>query len=409
MMAGETTSELFMNYPTPIRVVHVVDSLAPGGLENGVVNVANGLHEDGFEIGAACLRFRGEFAERMPVPERVVVMGKVDGFSWAAVRALRRQLLEVRADVVHTHNLGTLIYGALATFGGRTHPIVHGEHGQLQDGELTKKRRLQYRLLFPLCHRVHAVSGGVRDQLSTLGLDTGGKILVTLNGVDGNRFRPASDVGAAKVGVGLPADSLTVGIVGRLVALKRHRLLFRAFELLAGELPELHLLVVGDGGTDRESLIEEMKSHPLASRLHWAGHREDLERYYPAMDLLAAPSEVEGLSNAVLEAMSCAVPVLAHRACGNSEVIRHGQDGFLEDIKDAETFATQLRGILSDRARLRHCGTAALETVRARFSMEAMIREYRQLYRDAAGHKLPVNQSGDPAVEARRREPEREK
>lgn len=374
-----------MKHPSPIRVVHVVDSLAPGGLENGVVNVANSLHGKGFEIGAACLRFRGEFAERMPDPARVVVMGKVEGFSWAALGALRRHLKETGADVVHTHNLGTLIYAALATLGGRTHPIVHGEHGQLQDSELSKKRRLQYRLLYPLCHRVHTVSAGVRDQLSSLGLDSGGRILVTLNGVDCRRFRPADDAGKAKVDVGLPADSQIVGIVGRLVALKRHRMLFRAFELLADEFPRLHLLVVGDGGADRDDLIQEMKSHPVAARLHWAGHREDLERYYPAMDLLAAPSEIEGLSNAVLEAMACAVPVLAHQACGNSEVIRDGEDGFLEDIKDTEALAGQLRKILMDPDRLLRCGAAARETVRNRFSLEAMIRDYQLLYRDAAG------------------------
>jgi len=369
-----------MKDPPLLRVVHVVDSLAPGGLENGVVNVARCLHGNGFEIGVACLRFRGEFAERMPDPDSVVAMGKTEGFSWAVVRALRQHLCETGADVVHTHNLGTLIYAALATFGGMTHPIVHGEHGQLQKEELTWKRILQYQLLFPVCHRVHAVSFGVCDQLRSLGLDPGGRIVVTLNGVDCVRFRPAGDAGEAKAAVGLPGDSRVVGIVGRLVALKRHRLLFGAFERLAGEFPDLHLLVVGDGGADRDALIEEMKSHPHSPRLHWAGHREDLERYYPAMDLLAAPSEVEGLSNAVLEAMACEVPVLAHQACGNSEVIRHGEDGFLETIQDDAALADHLRELLGDRNRLRSCGLSARETVERRFSMDAVVDEYRQLY-----------------------------
>jgi glycosyltransferase involved in cell wall biosynthesis len=368
-----------------IRVLHVVDSLAPGGLENGIVNVARRLHGDGFEIGVACLRFRGDFAERMPDPARVVVMGKTDGFSREAVRALRRHLRESRAHVVHTHNLGTLIYGALATHGGRTHPIIHGEHGQLQRDELSAKRILQYRLLYPLCHRVHAVSAGVRDQLRGLGLDRRGKILVTLNGVDCERFRPAAEPGPSKEAIGLPGNALVVGIVGRLVALKRHRLLFEAFARLAPEFPDLHLLVVGDGGADRESIIGEMRRHPRADRLHWAGHRDDLERYYPAMDLLAAPSEIEGLSNAVLEAMACAVPVLGHRACGNSEVIRHGEDGFLEEIRDADSLVSILRSLLSDRDRVRRCGTAARETVAARFSMDSMARDYRNLYLRARG------------------------
>jgi glycosyltransferase involved in cell wall biosynthesis len=366
-----------------VTIVHVVDSLAPGGLENGVVNVACRIHEGGFLIGAACLRLRGEFSVRMPDPERVAVMGKGDGFSWSAVRALRRYLRESNADLVHTHNLGTLIYAVLATGGGRTHPIVHGEHGQLQAPDLTRKRLLQRRWLFPLCRSVHTVSGGLRDHFVDLGLDPHRRIVVTPNGVDCERFRPVDDSNAAKVALGLPPDGLVVGIVGRLVALKRHELLFEALERLAASVPMLHLLVVGDGGADRESLIRAMETHPQAERLHWLGHRDDLERCYPAMDLLAAPSEVEGLSNAVLEAMACGVPVLAHRACGNAEVIRDREDGFLAEIRNGEGLADQIADLFGTPDKLRRAGRAARLAVYERFSMEAMVDRYRQLYSEA--------------------------
>ena len=372
-----------MKYPAPIRIVHVVDSLAPGGLENGVVNVAKGLHGKGFEIAAACLRFRGEFADRMPDPLRVAVMGKGKGFSWEAVRALRRHLREAGADIVHTHNLGTLIYAVLATRGGTTHPIVHGEHGQLQTPDITRKRLLQRRWLFPLCRSVHTVSSGLRDHLQELGLDPRHRIVVTPNGVDCERFCPADDPSAARAALDLPPEAIVVGIVGRLVALKRHELLFEALERLAGTIPKLHLLVVGDGGADREALIHAMEAHPQAARLRWVGHRDDLERCYPAMDLLAAPSEVEGLSNAVLEAMACAVPVLAHQACGNSEVIRDGVNGFLGEIQNGADLASQLGDLLSSPERLRRIGQAARGTVQERFSIEAMVEGYRRLYKEA--------------------------
>lgn len=375
-----------MSSPLPeVRVLHVLDSLAPGGLENGVVNVARRLQGDGFDIHSACLRFRGDFAERMPEPEKVAVMGKTGGFSAKAVMALRRHMKTVRAEVLHSHNLGTLIYAALASLGGRSCPIVHGEHGQVQKQDLTPKRLLQRKWLFRLCHSVHVVSSSVRDNLQELGLDPQKKIVVTPNGVDSARFCPPPDRAAARVTVGLPADATVVGIVGRLVALKRHELLFAAFEKMAPGQPGLHLLVVGDGGADRDRLVAAMKNHPFASRLHWAGHQNDLPKYYQAMDLLAAPSEIEGLSNAVLEAMACAVPVLAHSACGNAEVIEDGKSGFLTDIQDAATLARCLEAPLRDAALLAACGRGARETVLGRYSMEAMADCYRRLYRSAAG------------------------
>jgi len=373
-----------MSTASTVRVLHVLDSLAPGGLENGVVNVAQRLNGQGFDIHSACLRFRGDFAERMPEPNKVVVMGKVAGFSLKAVLALRRHIRQTQADVIHSHNLGTLIYAALATFGGRTHPIVHGEHGQVQKQDLTPKRLAQRRWLFKICQSVHVVSSSVRDNLQELGLDPQKKIVVTPNGVDSQRFSPAPDLASAKQDLGLPGDSIVIGIVGRLVALKRHEMLFAAFEKLASQWPNLRLLVVGDGGADRDRLIAAMQSHPYATRILWAGHQNDLPKYYRAMDLLAAPSEIEGLSNAVLEAMACAVPVLAHSACGNAEVIEDGLTGFLSDINNADTLATCIEITLRNPDLLTRCGAGARETVLSRYSMEAMADCYRRLYREAA-------------------------
>jgi glycosyltransferase involved in cell wall biosynthesis len=367
-----------------VRVLHVLDSLAPGGLENGVVNVAQRLQGQGFDIHSACLRFRGDFAERMPAPEKVVVMGKTTGFSLKAVLALRKHIRQTQSQVIHSHNLGTLIYAVLATLGGRTHPIVHGEHGQVQSQDLTPKRLAQRKWLFKLCHKVHVVSSSVRDNLQELGLDPGKNIVVTPNGVDSQRFSPPVDKAMAKSLLNLPPDAIVVGIVGRLVNLKRHDMLFVAFEKMAAEWPKLHLLVVGDGGADRERLIEVMKNHPVADRLHWVGHQNDLAKYYRAMDLLAAPSEIEGLSNAVLEAMACAVPVLAHSACGNAEVIEDGLTGFLADIQDVDTLIQCLEKPLKTPTLLAECGAGARDTVLSRYSMEAMSDCYRRLYREAA-------------------------
>jgi glycosyltransferase involved in cell wall biosynthesis len=373
-----------MSTTPTVRVLHVLDSLAPGGLENGVVNVAQRLNGQGFDIHSACLRFRGDFAERMPEPAKVVVMGKTGGFSLKAVLALRKHIRKTQAEVIHSHNLGTLIYAALATLGGLTHPIVHGEHGQVQKQDLTPKRLAQRRWFFRLCHSVHVVSSSVRDNLQELGLDPQKKIVVTPNGVDSERFSPAPDRAVAKQELGLPGDAIVVGIVGRLVALKRHEMLFAAFEKLAPQWPSLRLLVVGDGGADRDHIIGLMKAHPYVDRILWAGHQNDLPKYYRAMDLLAAPSEIEGLSNAVLEAMACAVPVLAHSACGNAEVIEDGLTGFLSDIHDANTLAACIESPLKDSALLARCGAGARETVLKRYSMEAMADCYRRLYRDAA-------------------------
>ncbi len=370
--------------PSPLRVIHVLDSLAPGGLENGVVNVARKLHGDGFDIHAACLRFRGDFADRMPDQSRIVVLGKTTGFSFKAAFALFTYLRRSGAHVVHSHNLGTLIYAVVATCGGLLWPIVHGEHGQLQPFDLTKKRLWQRRVLFRLCKSIHVVSSSVRENLADLGLVSRSKVVVTPNGVDCDRYAPAPSKNEARVAVGFEAHHRVIGIVGRLVALKRHRMLMESIATLAPSMPDLRLLIVGDGGEDREEILAAMSANPFAERIKWTGHQNDLRPFYQAMDLLAAPSEIEGLSNAVLEAMACAVPVLAHSACGNAEVIDNNTNGFLRQLDDAQILADELRAVLSNDPQLVRCGTAARRTVQERFSMEAMLAGYRKLYSAAA-------------------------
>jgi len=368
-----------------VRVLHVVDSLAPGGMENGVVNLSQRMQGNGFDFHAACLRHKGDFASRMANPAQVVVMGKTSGFSLQTVLNLRSHIRTIRPDLVHSHNLGALIYAALATFGGLTPPVVHGEHGQLRASDTAGKRLWQRRILFAFCRRVHVVSAGLRDNLHQWGLRSWHSIVPTPNGVDTTRFAPPVDGERDKLRkeLGFESTDQVVGIVGRLVALKRHRMLLEAFTELAAEFPRLHLLVVGDGGEDREGLITAMREHPLATRVHWVGHQDDLPRFYQAMDLLTAPSELEGLSNAVLEAMATGLPVLGHVACGNAEVIQNGQNGLLSSLNSPHELAAALRAALYDHSTLRKLGQSARESVLRDYSMEAMVSGYARLYRSA--------------------------
>ena len=320
----------------------------------------------------------------MPRQDRVVVLGKTSGFSPGAAFRLWRYLRKSDAHVVHSHNLGTLIYAVLATAGGTLRPIVHGEHGQIQKHDLTPKRLRQRSLLFRCCQRIHVVASGVRDNLVQLGLCDRTRVVVTPNGVDCERYSPAASKESARAQAGFAPEHRVIGIVGRLVALKRHIMLMEAFAKIAPGLPELRLLIVGDGGDDKESILAAMRQNPFADRIVWAGHQNDLKPWYQAMDVLAAPSEIEGLSNAVLEAMACGVPVLAHSACGNAEVIEDNLSGLLRQLDSADQLATELEDALSDPARVQELGEKAREAVQRKFSMEAMLDSYRMLYREAA-------------------------
>jgi len=369
-----------------VRVLHVVFSLDAGGMENGVVNVSRALEQRGFEFHACCLSRAGKFAERFPNPGRVHVLGKTEGFSLRTIRALAACIRGVAPDVIHTHNFGPLIYTALAA-PGRKNRILHGEHAELTPAELAPRRKLLRKFLYHRVARVHAVSPSLRDKLISQGFPAK-KIRLVVNGVDCAQFVPGPR-GEARAATGLPPEAVVLGLVGRFGEFKRHTEMIAAFERLPADGRDLRLVFIGSGGPLESSVRERAAASPCASRIQIAGFQEDPRPWYRSLDLLVLPSVNEGLSNALLEAMACGVPALAHAACGNADVITDSANGFLRDLGSPEALDIALAEALRSPNRLPALGQAARATAEAGFSIEATVAGYERLYRDLAGKSSP--------------------
>jgi len=363
-------------------VLHVVNSLDPGGMENGIVNLSHALEGKGIEFHIACLERRGKFAERLASPERVTILGKGNGFSPRSSWRLARLIARLRPDIVHSHNLGPLIYAGLATLGGRTCVLLHGEHSQLTAEERSPRRLLQRRWLYRACRVVHTVSRNMAFELGALGLQPG-KIIPISNGVDTRRFEPGERLAARRI-LGLPADAICIGIIGRFGPFKRHLELIDAFEKISMQIPAARLVIAGGGGSEEGAVTRRVEGSPVRERIDLLGFQSDPVRCYQALDLLAVPSANEGLSNAILEAMACAVPALARSGCGHEQIIASGEDGWIAEMETPDRLAAKLAEILGDRAHLVACGPKAREKVKLHFSIASMIDSYESLYRTNA-------------------------
>lgn len=360
-----------------MKVLHVVNSLEAGGMENGVCHLSQGLGARGWETHVACLEQRGAMADRLA--GTVQVLGKAGGFSLRAAWALARAIRRVQPNVIHTHNLGPLIYASLATLGGRTRPIVHGEHSQLAPWELAPRRLRQRRKLYRGCRAVHTVSAAQVRELEKLGLHPP-QLAAIPNGVDAARFLPG-DGAEIRARLGLPANALVLGLVGRFGPYKRHLDLLAAFEEIAARRPLAHLLLVGAGGSEEAKVRERAQQSPARARIHLAGFQADPAPCYRAMDLLVVPSVNEGMSNAALEAMATGIPVLGHAGCGHEEIIAPEAEGIIADLASPARLGAEIEKLLAAPQRLVDMGRAARLTVVRRFSLPAMLDAYDQLYR----------------------------
>ncbi|HEX5461300.1 MAG TPA: glycosyltransferase [Steroidobacteraceae bacterium] len=370
----------------PVHVCHLVLSLEPGGLENGVVNVVNGLSPAEFRSSVCCLQRSGEFAARLRPDVPVSVMGLRPGNDPVLPLRLAKLLRKARVDIVHTRNAEPFFYGYLAARLARIPVVVHSEHGRTFPEQ--PLRAMVQRLLMRGVDAAFAVSTQLRaDLVRELGID-GSRMEVLYNGVDTGSFRPldAPCQGSAS------GERLRIGSVGRLVPVKNYTLLLNAFARLPPDACQLILVGEGPERGALERLADDLR---IRDRVEFAGHRDDVPDLLRTLDIFVLPSLSEGMSNTLLEAMATGVAAVASDVGGNREIIESERSGLLFPSGDTAAAAAQLQRLIASRELRRAVGGAGAARVRGTFSIEAMLGRYAELYR-----RLWRDKRGEMAGEA---------
>ena len=132
-----------------------------------------------------------------------------------------------------------------------------------------------------------------------------------------------------------------------------------------------------------EELREQIQMLNFSNQVHLAGWRRDIPELLKASSMLILPSKWEGMPNVVLETMAAGLPVVATRVGGNPELIRDGREGFLVAPRRSQQLAEALMTLVDD-GRLRHrLGLAGRRRVVERFSLQAMVERYQEMYLSA--------------------------
>jgi sugar transferase (PEP-CTERM/EpsH1 system associated) len=365
--------------PAPL-IAHILHRLDYGGLENGVVNLINGLPPEMARHTVICMTDAADFRQRIRRPDvEVHQLHKRPGKDPAAYWRLWRLLRRLRPAVVHTRNTGVLDCQFIARLAG-VGQRIHGYHGwDVGDlhGDNPRQQRLR-RLLDPLVSRYVVVSRQIGAWLeSSLGVDPD-RIEQICNGVDTTRFSPAPDSGSR------PREPLVVGTVGRLQAVKNQALLVEAFGRLLARRPELASrlrLVLGGDGPERSRLEAAIAAAGLGSQVVITGWRDDVPALLREFHVFVLPSLNEGISNTILEAMATGLPVVATDVGGNGELVEDGVTGFLVPSGDADALAGRLAAYADDPELLRAHGLAARRRAESEFSIRRMLERYENLYR----------------------------
>jgi len=362
----------------PWRVLQLISSLPVGGAEDLVAAMVTGLDPRRFEMQAATLGPAGEVGRELTQAGYPVHSLNLDFKRTPLVRIVARvrQLLrEARPDILHTHLYHPNLYGRLASVGLRLPGRVASVHNTYTRVKL--HRCLWNFFLSGLTDKVLVSSPQVWQDVRTWDRVPARKLEILHYGV--RLPDPAEVPDPGKIRAELGISGFVVGMVGRLEEQKGQRYLLAALPDPGREIPELTVLLVGEG---REGVALKRQAQELGinSRLHFLGTRRDLPRIFAALDLFVHPSLWEGLPLTLLMAMGAGLPVVGTRVSGITEVIEDGENGRLVPPGDSRALAQTVLDLYHHPVLRRRLGDAARHTVMERYSQEAMLRRLEQIY-----------------------------
>jgi len=373
----------------PYPVVHLLFSLARGGLERVVVDLVSSLDRQHFLPLVCTLTPGGVLAQELR--DKGIPLLELSGcksvFDLSVVRTLCRYLRDNRVTIVHTHNRGPNLYGAVAARLARVPVVVHTRHGINRPHD--RKAVLMNRVAGLLADRVVAVSQDARRVAIQFERMDPAKIITIHNGIRLELFMDRSPRETIRQTLGFGPNELLVGHVGRLAAAKDHVTILQAFKLVADKEKSARLVLVGDGElrANVAGMIRELGLEKVVTLL---GDRRDVPDLMTAFDLFILPSTTEGISITLLEAMAAGLAVVATTVGGNPEVVVDGETGILGPAQEPAWLANAIVTLLRAPAQRFQMGAAGRQRVSEHFSLTTMAQEYQRLYKQLLHAKFGV-------------------
>lgn len=362
------------SHPRP-RILQLLATGGTGGAQESYSGLLLRLDRSAYEVRALSLS-RGSAVQRLRhLGIDVEVIDEAD--DKAAVRELTAYLRREEIDLLHAHMFRAEVIGARAAVAAGT-PVVMATVHSSRVRSATDVATLA--ALTPVMDRLIVPSASIAAKVRAEGRG-GAAFTIVPNGVDLARFDLPLTECALRHEFRIPHRAPLLGVVARLEPEKGHRYLIDAMPAVLRGAPETWLVLVGEGSLDAELRAQAAAlPTPARDRIVFTGRREDVAAITGEIDVAVLPSLREAQGISILEAMARRRPVVASAVGGIPEVLTDGVDGLLVPPADPAALAEACIRLACSPDLRRQLGEAGRETVEARFSLDAMVRRYEEIY-----------------------------
>jgi glycosyltransferase involved in cell wall biosynthesis len=378
-----------------MRVFHIITRLIVGGAQQNTLDSVLGLRRlPGLEVHLVSGPTDGPEGSLEPIARRVpeqfsivptLVRPVHPLHDLRALRTLTHILRSERPDIVHTHSGKAGLLGRIAARRAGVPVVIHTIHGPSFgpfQGRLANLSFLTAERLAARCttHFVVVANAMTRQYLAA-GIGAPDRYTRVFSGFDIAPFLAARPDPGLRARYGLGPEHIVVGKIARLVPLKGHDDLLGAAAVLFRDLPQLRILLVGDGPL-RARLEAEIAARGLTKNFVFTGlvDPEQIPDLVGIMDFLVHLSRREGLPRALPQALAAGRPVIAYDCDGANEVCVNGRTGFLVPAGNLTALRERIRLMGSDPRLRAELGRHGRDLVRDSFTTERMVTDLHTLY-----------------------------
>ncbi len=357
------------------------------------VNVVSVLSPQGQAVryGGGIDRIRGgnigAWIRRRPVVKEMWhgfgFLGRIARRFYPQAKELASIMARVQPDLVHVNDRLTVSRGAVWAANMNRLPVVSHVRGWDQ-------WTLFDRWLDRGVRRYICISQAIADQMAALGVSRE-RLSVVYNGLDVADFPTVANP-ALRQQWQTPTQAPLVGIVGRVVPWKGHRVFLQAVERVAQDYPDLVAWIIGEPEVGQQGYLEELeqlaRALGIASRVRFLGHQENVPALLPSLDVLVHASvEPEPFGRVIIEGMAAERAVVATAAGAVPEIVLDKETGLLVPPGDAPALARAICRLLDLPAWRIALGKAGREHVRCHFSAAQMVSGVEAVYAAVLEHK----------------------
>jgi glycosyltransferase involved in cell wall biosynthesis len=373
-----------------VRIVHLVEDLKVGGLERIVELLACKLDKGKYDIQVWCAVRGGPAVDRLVGAGIEVRVLHIHCYhKMQNIFKLAKLFNEVRPDIIHSHTYYVNTLGRLAAKLVGI-PILITHIHNVYSRHYTGRNILIERFLSRFTNKIICCSDAVRDFAVQVEKIKEDRLVTIYNGIDLAEVDASGDIDGLRRFMSIHAGTRVIITVASLTEKKGHCYLLEAINLMMKQHENVTSLIVGDGPL-RAELEKRARELHIESSVNFCGIRNDIPDLLRMADVFVLPSLKEGLPLCVLEAMACALPVVATDVGGTHEALQNGINGLLVPARNPKALSEAIISLFDNPERLREMGERGYAIYCERFKADVMISLTEALYDDLIEQQLGKN------------------